>query len=199
MVALFKTATWAYNVSLLTSREFYGLARFDHPSPASLEVLHTHFPDLHQSYRAHLVPSINGESISTLHDRIAYTLHRIIASLDSDPSNPKALLICTHAAAMIAIGRALTGQMPEDVNTEDFKCYTCSLSKFVRREVSTSRFVTPSEEQKARQEEEEVWDPSSPEVIPKIQWRGGRGVQRGWNCTVNGDCSFLRGGEERGW
>jgi transcription factor C subunit 7 len=25
------------------------------------------------------------------------------------------------------------------------------------------------------------------------------GVGGGWECTVNGDCSFLSGGEERGW
>jgi len=30
-------------------------------------------------------------------------------------------------------------------------------------------------------------------------WAGGRGVRGGWDCEVNCDCSFLSGGEERGW
>jgi len=35
--------------------------------------------------------------------------------------------------------------------------------------------------------------------IPRVEGRGGRGVGGGWDLTVSGDCSFLSGGEERGW
>jgi len=35
--------------------------------------------------------------------------------------------------------------------------------------------------------------------MPTLDWRDGRGVQGGWDCVVSGDCSFLSGGEERGW
>src|SRR5215469_14927494 len=109
------------------ARDFYGLARFDHPSPAPLSVLRTHFPNqLDESYKPVLIPSTNGESIPTLHDRIAYTIHKIIAELDTDPTMPKTVLLSTHAAPMIAIGRTLTGIMPEDPSEEDFKCFTCS-------------------------------------------------------------------------
>jgi len=170
------------------SREFYGLARFDHPSPAPLPVLHTHFPNqLHKSYKPVLIPSINGESISTLHDRIAYTMHKIIAELDADPTRPKAVLLSTHAASMIAIGRVLTGTMPEDPSEEDFKCFTCSLSRFERKNKS------------AKASEVELWNESAPDNVPDVGWRDGKGVVGGWDCVVNGDCSFLSGGEERGW
>lgn len=168
--------------------EFYGLARFDHPSPASNEVLATHFNNLNTSYEPVIRPSVNGESLPTIHDRIAYCLHHVIRKLDADPAGPKSLLICTHAASMICIGRALTGNMPSDFGEDDFKCFTCSMSKFVRRNTSTTEPTT-----------DEIWDPSKPETIPDVKWKDGRGVQGGWDCKVNGDCSFLSKGEERGW
>jgi len=168
--------------------EFYGLARFDHPSPATLDVLHTHFPGgLAEAYMPVIRPSVNGESLTSLHDRIAYALYHVIQKLDQDPAGPKTLLICTHAASMICIGRALTGRMPEDPSEEDFKCFTCSLSKFTRRNIP-----------EAPVEKEHIWTLDEPENIPFVDWRG-KGVKGGWDCEVNGDCSFLEKGEERGW
>ncbi|KAK4556761.1 C6 zinc cluster transcription factor-like protein [Recurvomyces mirabilis] len=172
--------------------EFYGLARFDHPSPATLKVLNTHFPNLQATENPIIVPSTKGESIPQLHDRIAYCLHHLIATIDAIPNGPKALLICTHAASMIAIGRALTGRMPDDECEEDFKCFTCSFSQFARKQggVKDDRFSKP--------EEVEKWDPNNADEVPDIGWRN-TGVQGGWNIEVNGDCSFLENGEERGW
>ena len=37
-----------------------------------------------------------------------------------EEEKPRAILICTHAATMIAAGRALTGRMPEDFTEDDF-------------------------------------------------------------------------------
>ncbi|KXS96571.1 hypothetical protein AC578_1953 [Pseudocercospora eumusae] len=170
--------------------EFYGLARFDHPQPATIEVLNEHFENLVESPTT-IVPSTNGESIPQLHDRVAYALSHIISRADNDPSEPKSLLVCTHAAAMIAIGRVLTGRMPEDEGEEDFKCFTCSFSKFVRK--PQSKFTRGVGSAVG-----EGWDPAKAEVVPDVGWRG-KGVGGGWDCVVNGDCSFLEGGEERGW
>ncbi|EMC92326.1 hypothetical protein BAUCODRAFT_569680 [Baudoinia panamericana UAMH 10762] len=168
--------------------EFYGLARFDHPSPATIEVLNTHFPHLYAEKDPVIVPSTKGESIPQLHDRIAYCLHHLVKRMDTDPNGPKALLICTHAAAMIAIGRALTGRMPKEESEEDFKCFTCSFSKFTRRqtEAQVAPHVAP-------------WEPEQADSVPDVAWREGKGVAGGWSCEINGDCSFLQGGEERGW
>ncbi|OJD30103.1 phosphoglycerate mutase-like protein [Diplodia corticola] len=176
--------------------EFYGLARFDHPSPAPLAELQTHFPSqLDGAYAPVLVPSTNGESIPDLHDRIAYTLSRVVAALDAAPDGPRALLICTHAASMIAIGRALTGRMPPDEGEEDFKCFTCALTRFDRRRRGTD--VLPADG--GEEEEAGEWSRERPHDIPRVNWREGRGVRGGWDCVVNGDCSFLTNGEERGW
>lgn len=174
--------------------EFYGLARFDHPSPATLDVLLEHFPDhLNKDYtdKVTIRPSVNGESLEALHDRIAYALHHVIKRLDEDPQGPKTLLICTHAASMICIGRALTGVMPEDMGEDDFKCFTCALSKFTRRQ-------KPTESGDNKSQEIQAWDPAQPDTVPDVKWKI-NGVQGGWDCKLNGDCSFLSQGEERGW
>lgn len=168
--------------------EWFGTARFDHPSPASPAVLKRLFPRYELEYKPTIIPDTKGESIEDLHDRTAYALHRIVE--DCDREGVKAIVICTHAATLYAVGRALTGRMPGDVSEEDFRTFACGLSKFVRRGSGSA--------QDGGEGEVEMWRGiGSP--IPKIEWRGGRGVGGGWKCEVNGDCSFLSGGEERGW
>ena len=78
---------------------------------------------------------MHGETIDMLHDRLAYTLHQIIRQGDRDPNGPRAILLCSHAAAIIALGRVLTGDMPDDFATDDFQCYTAGLSTFKRRNI----------------------------------------------------------------
>ena len=170
--------------------EWYGLARFEHPSPASLDRLHTHFPNLLDPvYKVVCVPSANGESLTALHDRVAYAMHRVIEQADKE--GIKTLLICTHAATMICIGRVLSGRMPEDPNEEDFRCFTCSFSSYARKSSSgTNEQTAPTVP---------MWQSAHPDKIPTIEWRGGSGVAGGWSCTANGVCDFLEGGEERGW
>lgn len=97
----------------------------------------------------------------------------------------KAILLCTHAASMIAVGRALTGIMPEDVCEDDFKTHTCGISKFVRR----SPLSDTTKPQK--------WEQGM--GIPFTDWRNGRGVAGGWDCVLSSECGHLDGGEERHW
>lgn len=165
--------------------EWYGMARFDHPSPAKPEVLKTHFERYDEGYKPVIKPSVNGETIEELHDRTAYALHRIIEQADRE--GVKAICLCTHAATLIAIGRALTGRMPEDISEEDFRPFTCGVSTFARKEKENRKAV-------------KVEDWEGPEAaIPKVEWREGNGVGGGWELKVSGDCSFLSEGEERGW
>lgn len=186
-----------------SGREWYGLARFTHPSPASPSLLHSLFPSYSLDYKPGIIPSSSGETIAQLHDRCAYALQYIIAHADAEDAarhnrsrekgevegenleERTAILVCTHAASLIAIGRALTGVMPEDFCEEDFKTYTCGLSKFTRRTMSS-------------------YEPNRGQVkvgedIPRINWKNGRGVAGGWSCEINGSCEHLDGGKERGW
>ncbi|KAL4809254.1 histidine phosphatase superfamily [Aspergillus unguis] len=156
-----------------------------------------------------LYTSTRGESIPQLHNRVATALEGIIREVDAEvatveASQPaeqrtsKALLICSHAAPLIAMGRVLTGNMPGDSSVEDFYVYTAGLSTFRRRSGSTSVIASAAKGQgdQALAEGTRVTDPA---VTTVPVWRDGNGVGGGWDCVVNGDCSFLSGGAERGW
>ncbi|KAL8409066.1 hypothetical protein RB594_007492 [Gaeumannomyces avenae] len=113
--------------------EWFGAAPFAHPAPAAPEVLAGLFPDmLDGAYRAEVVPPSRGESVAELHDRVALAAARIIRRCDAEGA--RAVVVCTHAAAVIALGRVLTGRMPDDVvGADDFGAFTCGLSVYRRR------------------------------------------------------------------
>ncbi|KAL4909880.1 hypothetical protein BDW74DRAFT_143933 [Aspergillus multicolor] len=157
-----------------------------------------------------LYTSTRGESIPQLHNRLATALAGIIrevdaeiaeleASLPAEQRTSKAILICSHAAPLIAIGRVLTGHMPGDSSEEDFYVFTAGLSTFQRRGArinSGLESVADKITDGVLAEGTRITDPMAT-VVP--DWEGGKGVGGGWNCVKNGDCSFLSGGAERGW
>jgi transcription factor C subunit 7 len=156
----------------------------DHPSPATPEILHRFFPRVQTTYNPTIIPSQKGETLSEIHDRCAYAVAKIITDIDREwketGQGPRAIMLVGHAASNIAIGRALTGSENADVHTG-----TCSLSVYKRRSPPQEPSVLPL--------------PSGVDNIPRIDWRGGKGVVSGWDQVVNGDCSFLKNGEERNW
>ncbi|KAI4206350.1 MAG: hypothetical protein LQ348_001019 [Seirophora lacunosa] len=168
--------------------EWYGhSSTFTHPAPPSLSLLCTkYFPSLkiNPDYRPSCIPSPSGETIAELHDRVAYALSCIIQTVDSETRAEEevSILICTHAATLIAIGRCLTGNMPSDVGQEDYLAPCAGLTKFVRRKAS------------ARQE-----FGNSKDGAGNADWKEGKGVAGGWNCELNGNCDHLAAGAERTW
>ena len=172
--------------------EWYGRARFDHPSPATLPILRGLFPSLDETWKPSITPNTSGETVQELHNRCAYALQYIISKEDEDDrfngsTEDRAILVCTHAASLIAMGRVLTGHMPEDLTEEDFTTYTAGISKFSRRNL-------PDRE---RPVSVKKWEKGMD--IPKVGWKNGKGVGGGWDCVINSDCSHLSGGKERGW
>ncbi|KAL9121633.1 MAG: hypothetical protein Q9187_001811 [Circinaria calcarea] len=117
--------------------EWYGTARFDHPSPASPALLQSLFQDLSLRFTPSILPSPRGETIPELHDRVAYTMKCILA--DCARNNVETILICTHAATIIALARVLTGKVPVDNEEEDFHTYTCGISTFISKEEMAKR------------------------------------------------------------
>lgn len=177
--------------------EWHGYARFTHPSPGTPELLNRLFAFYDRDHTPTIIPSKHGERIEELHERCAYAMHRIIAAEDSQNTGDivgqgkdkeRAILICTHAASMIAIGRALTGQVPADLTEDDFKTYTCGLSKFTRREL-----IVP----KTGSSDIPKWTPGM--GIPEVEWKNGVGIGGGWDCIANSNCDFLDDGAERTW
>ncbi|KAL2164527.1 hypothetical protein VTH06DRAFT_3743 [Thermothelomyces fergusii] len=176
--------------------EWYGSADFEHPVPASVEKLEELLPGLlDPSYGPAVTPNRLGESIEELHDRVAAVTEAIVAECDRD--GVRAVLLCTHAAVIIALGRVLTGNMPDDFEVDDFKCFTCGLSAYRRRRQdpgTEQRGVGSATEGTAGRD-----TPRRGGDGAVAGWKGGRGVAGGWDCELNSDCTHLRLGEERGW
>lgn len=173
--------------------EWYGTAPFEHPTSAPPTELKDLFPAYDMNYVPAVAPSRTGETIAQLHERVALTLDAIIKRCDE--MGVRAVLLCSHAATIIAIGRMLTGNVPENVETEDFRVFTCGLSTFRRR---SGKVASAS---KAASQPATATPPQLPgveHVNKALDWQSD-GVGGGWVCEVNSDCSFLSGGEERGW
>ncbi|KAK1523217.1 phosphoglycerate mutase [Colletotrichum paranaense] len=183
--------------------EWYGAAPFEHPTPASKDVLKPMFPHIDDTYQSRVYPARNGETIAQLHDRVAAGVQSIIEQCDAQ--GHRAVILCSHAASIIALGRVLTGEMPESIDAEDFRAFTCGLSMYRRKSPSSSA-KTPGTDGRIRTPTSSsgYWgsrltmEPTGP-IADTKSWRNGRGVAGGWICELNSDCSFLSGGEERGW
>ncbi|GAB0136688.1 hypothetical protein EsDP_00004981 [Epichloe bromicola] len=116
-------------------REWFGSAPFDHPEPAAPEVLKGMFPSYDHEYVSVVTPSRRGETLEQLQQRITKALRGIINQCDADGT--RAVVLCSHAAVIILIGRILTAQVPASVDVDDFHAYTCGLSVYSRTGTGT--------------------------------------------------------------
>jgi transcription factor C subunit 7 len=110
--------------------EWFGSAPFQHPSPASPKMLKAMFPAYDDHYVPSVMPRTNGESLKQLYERVSTGMQAIIDQCDAE--GRRSVVVCTHAAVVIALGRVLTGQMPESPEVEDFRAFTCGLSVYQR-------------------------------------------------------------------
>ncbi|CAK7205998.1 C6 zinc cluster transcription factor-like protein [Sporothrix eucalyptigena] len=190
--------------------DWFGPAPFEQPQPAPLSLLHDKFfPWIDLGYAGSgIVPLRNGESMAQLHARVAATLAHIIRQCDAD--GVRAIVLCAHAATIIAMGRVLTGVVPDDVETEDFGAFTCGLTTFRRRTPRQRQEPLPQQPHQQRNASPSLlgrghvpsWVPSWDDPFHTLAgeaWISGRGIGGGWTCEANCDCSFLSEGEERGW
>ena len=166
--------------------EWFGSASFEQPAPGHWEVLRGRFFPWLEERESRILPNRYGESLAALHDRVARALEMIVSEVDKEykekgrGADDITLLICGHAAGIIASGRALTGRMPTDYTTEDFNCFTCGLSHF-RRKVRKPAHLAGEDMA----------------LTPKNGMSDG--VAGGWDCVLNSSCEHLSQGAERGW
>ncbi|KAL7937657.1 histidine phosphatase superfamily [Trichoderma chlorosporum] len=158
--------------------EWFGSAPFEHPGPASPSVLKSLFPTFDESYVSAQHPPKRGETLAQLQSRLTATMQSIIDRCDAE--DRRAVVLCTHAAVVIMLGRILTGDFPEAVEVDDFRAFTCGLSVYRRR------LNHPDEGLRGKGDLPDR-EPNSSAVVG------------GWSCEANSDCSFLTDGEERGW
>ncbi|OAA43076.1 phosphoglycerate mutase family protein [Metarhizium rileyi] len=167
-------------------REWFGSAPFDHPEPAAPRVLKSMFPWYDEGYVSTATPPSKGETLEQLQQRITKALRAIIQQCDADGT--RAIVLCSHAAVIILIGRILTGLVPDSVDVDDFHAYTCGLSVYSRNSGGVAEGSTISDMRDGRY--------STSSSIPDTMQANRIG---GWDCELNSDCSFLSGGAERGW
>ncbi|EXM36475.1 Histidine phosphatase superfamily [Fusarium oxysporum f. sp. vasinfectum] len=158
--------------------EFFGAAPFDHPTPASSKRLKELFPAFDENYASAITPSRKGETINDLYGRVAAAVRAIIERCDAE--GHRAVVLCTHAAVVITLGRILTGRIPKAVEEEDFHAFTCGLSTYRRRGPGLKRtpMLGPNKSH-----------PPTSDLSPVGEWQ----------CEIDSDCGFLTSGEERGW
>ncbi|QUC19424.1 uncharacterized protein UV8b_03665 [Ustilaginoidea virens] len=166
-------------------REWFGSAPFRHPEPAGPEVLKRLFPSYDDSYVSTVKPSARGESLEQLQDRVTRALRGIIEQCDADGT--RTIVLCSHAAVIILMGRILTGQVPASVDVDDFHAYTCGVSLYSRRKASSATGGRITDDSRHGR------DSASSNPDDKADVTGN------WDCDLNSDCSFLSGGQERGW
>ncbi|PHH68330.1 hypothetical protein CDD80_7604 [Ophiocordyceps camponoti-rufipedis] len=152
-------------------REWFGVAPFQHPTPAPPQLLSDLFPAVDSGYQSAAVPAERGETLAQLQERVATTLRVLIRR--SDAEGVRAVVVCTHAAVVIVMGRVLTACVPVTVDAQDFHAYTCGLTVFRRHHHHHHHDSHPVE--------------------------AAESLIGGWRCVLDSDCSFLSGGQERGW
>ncbi|KIV95346.1 hypothetical protein PV10_03013 [Exophiala mesophila] len=151
--------------------EWFGADGAHDYTPSSLEALKDQFPACSLDYVSLSPPILHGEDIRQLHDRLAAILSQLIAQADQD--GHEAILLCSHAANVVAIGHVLVGRAYEDVTTKTVGAFTCGVSTYTRIPDASNLIKTLSQDDNDR-----------------------LGL---WSLTVNCESSFLTNGAERGW
>lgn len=101
-----------------------------HPSPARAGYMKQFVPELSLSWSPLLYPDPNGESISQLHARARRILHLIQQRCHQ--LGITRVLICSHAATIIAMGRVLLNDDADGQRSTFIGAGTASLSKYTR-------------------------------------------------------------------
>lgn len=99
-----------------------------HPQSLPAERLSEWFPLITTAHSSILYPSRRGESGIEIHKRAEDVLRLLLEKWDKQ-EGLETVILFTHAATNIAMGRALTGDREKDIRSA-----TCSVGKYVRIE-----------------------------------------------------------------
>lgn len=111
-----------------------------------------------------------GETFSGIHDRADAFIRLLIDYMNDEYPNVKRVMLVSHAATVIALGRAIVGDRRMAI-----RAGTCSLSRYDRIE----------------NEEDEDEDEKK-----KASGTTGTSENGSWKCTLNGWTGHLAKGEQ---
>lgn len=99
-----------------------------HPRPPAAEHLVPYFPRIRpESHEPLLFAPREGETIREIHARARHFLRLLIEHIDRHHPDVQTIFLVSHAATVIALGRALSDDRDKDVPAG-----TCSLSHYRR-------------------------------------------------------------------
>lgn len=110
--------------------EWFGAAPFAHPQPAEAARLKELFPAYDAEFVSPVKPRVKGETYEGLVARVKAAMRELVKRCDEE--GKKSVVICSHAAVIIVLGRVLTGEYPGQMEEDDFKAFTCGLSVYAR-------------------------------------------------------------------
>ncbi|WOO76538.1 putative protein [Vanrija pseudolonga] len=164
------------------------------PRPAGPSTLQDHFDMKLADYDATYFPKREGEKLDDLTERIDTFLSAFVRRVEAERPDVRTLLIVSHAAVVVQVGRALTGDY-----ALDFPAATASLSLYRRKGLSSLSAARAHGGVRG-----ELFGPGKPvlgdwEVVFKnsVEHLSG-GVQHSWgfadlNLLPNGDVVFDAG------
>lgn len=153
----------------------------NHPFPPRLEDVEDHFPagTLSHDWAPLLYASPQGETTEQLYTRVQRVFH--LLETRCDQWGVKRILICCHAAPIIALGRAILDQ-PMGMGGKGFAigAGTCSLSLYVPLNNDAPSFPL------------HLAGPAAATTTPTIQGKR-------YRLVLNGSAHHLNEGVERNW
>ncbi|ODQ63415.1 phosphoglycerate mutase-like protein [Nadsonia fulvescens var. elongata DSM 6958] len=122
-------------------------------APSSPEQLHEFFPRVNTAYKSMVVCSPEGEDTEEIHERAKRAIKCIVEDLEKNHPEIEAVMITTHAATKIALGRALLND-----STKAIRAGVCSLDIYQRPDTNSSWEITHSGVEHLIKGEEMNWD-----------------------------------------
>lgn len=116
-------------------------------------MLSTFFPRLDTTYHPIISETAVNENYRELMDRASYFITELIKTLDNNSPDIDTILLVTHAATKIALGRALLKDEDAEIRTG-----VCSLDTYVRSDKNTWIAKTIGETHFLAHGEEMHWD-----------------------------------------
>lgn len=169
----------------------------DVPVPSNYDILTSLFPNLIKEDWGNgsgVIPNIKGEDLAELYNRCKLFLSNFVTKIESEYPDVETVLLMTHAPVKTCLGHNLlnlencTSVIDDDGSIIRNGC--CSLDKY---ELQTADIE--DEEEEAEEEERTT-------LVQDTQQRRNNEIpykDRKWKITMNGNCEFLRKGEEMHW
>lgn len=114
--------------------EWYKRERLTHPSAASPSELKKFFPTVKEDYKSLVQVPVEGETEEELHERSKLAFQAVLEDINKNSPDVKTILVVSHAATRIGLGRALVGERYLNIRTG-----VCSLDRFVLEQDKESK------------------------------------------------------------